>query len=278
MIGRAGAKRLVSFSVAACLLTACGSAVNDSKIGSVDPLLRNVSSAEVADLPVPTLIDQAPVTTSSARAVPKPPLVSRVLFVGDSLMYGAYPSLQYIGAGRNVQTRYVGFTGTGLLSGQGWWLPAISKEVEDFAPQVVVLESCCNYGLDGPLFRTADGMEVQPDSEAMFRAWAKNTAEAAKRAAAGGARVMWALTPDPSWLVTDKYQTRIRRFNDMYRQIGVPLIDWQAALEPDGEFASAIAVDGKVVPVRRDDGLHLTPAGSLVVARATWAAIDDGSM
>jgi len=48
--------------------------------------------------------------------------------------------------------------------------------------------------------------------------------------------------------------------------LGVPLIDWDAALYPDGST-------GGLTYLRNADGLHLTDAGDDVVAAATWAAI-----
>ena len=195
----------------------------------------------------------------------------RVLFVGDSLMFGAYDALDFLVTRAGVEAHYVGFTATGLLSGQGWWLRSIEHEVATFDPDVVVIESCCNYGA-APLF-VRDGKAVVPDSEAMFEAWADNAQRAVTLAGALGAKVYWVVTPDGSVLVTSKFQNRIHRFNAIYFSLGVPMIDWRAALQPDGWYATSVPFQGHLVQVRRDDGMHFTRTGDVIVGVATWKEI-----
>jgi hypothetical protein len=58
---------------------------------------------------------------------------------------------------------------------------------------------------------------------------------------------------------------------------GVELLDWGKVLAPDGAFTWDLAgLDGSPVRVRLEDGVHLTPAGSDLVARATVAHVLDG--
>jgi len=197
----------------------------------------------------------------------------KVLLVGDSLMFQAFDAMTYLLAPHGVEVRYVGFSGTGLLSGQGWWLRDITRTVDAFRPDVVVVEACCNYGDLGPLYRDAHGHAVAPDSEAMYLHWAANARSAAERAGARGAKVFWVVTPDAGYLVTRNIQTRIHRFNAISARLGVARIDWRAALEPAGTFTTSMRTPWGIAVVRKDDTLHLTSDGNAVVAEATVAAI-----
>ena len=52
------------------------------------------------------------------------------------------------------------------------------------------------------------------------------------------------------------------------------LLDWGTVLAPEGTFTWEVPdPDGAPVRVRLEDGVHLTPAGSDLVARATVAHV-----
>ncbi|HEX7132505.1 MAG TPA: SGNH/GDSL hydrolase family protein [Iamia sp.] len=198
----------------------------------------------------------------------------RVLLVGDSLTFGAIPALDEELSAQGVETRYVGFSATGLLSGQGWWNREITAQVEAWHPDVVVIEACCNYANGEPEYVDAAGQTVAADSEQMYTEWAAMAADAVARAGEEGAEVLWVTTPCVvEWEGSGTTATRVAMFNAISAGLGVELVDWAGALCPDGEFASTLEVDGVDVAVRADDGLHLTDAGDAVVAEVTWATI-----
>lgn len=197
----------------------------------------------------------------------------RVLFVGDSLMFGASGLLEQRFAGQEVETRFVGGYGSGLLSGQGWWVREIEHQVNTWHPDVVVIESCCNYGVGEPLFRTPEGATVTSQTEDMYRWWRVQAEAAVEAAGRYGAEVFWVLTPAASEQQWPSYVDRIPKFNEIYRDLGVELIDWHTPLTPDGVFTPTKEIDGKAVRVRDPDGLHLADAGDDLVVRATYDAV-----
>jgi hypothetical protein len=209
--------------------------------------------------------------------------VERVLFVGDSLTFEAASQLEARFRDVGVETRFVGYPGTGLLSGQGWWNRELTHAVETWKPDVVVLQACCNYRTVEPGFELDDGTTIAAGSAAMYDEWEAQARDAVERAGARGAEVFWVTTPAASEQMWPIYQERITRFNEIYASLGVELIDWAGVLTPDGTFASTLPIDGEEVKVRDDDGLHFTAAGNNLVIQETFEAvapalgIDDGS-
>jgi hypothetical protein len=209
--------------------------------------------------------------------------VDRVLFVGDSLTFEAAAQLEARFAEADVELRFIGYPGTGLLSGQGWWNRELTHAVETWKPDVVVLQACCNYKTAEPGYELGDGTTIAPSSAAMYDAWEDQARDAVDRAGARGAEVFWVSTPAASEQLWPVYLERIARFNDIYAGLGVELIDWAGVLTPDGTFAATLPIDGEQVQVRDDDGLHLTVAGNDLVIEETFAAVapalglDDGS-
>ena len=197
----------------------------------------------------------------------------RVLFVGDSMMIGASRQLSARFAKAGVETRFVGYPGTGLLSGQGWWNREVGHAVETWHPDAVVLEACCNYRSGEPGYVLPDGTTIAAGSPAMYEQWKVQANDAVGRAKAHGADVFWVVTPAVSDVLWPAYKERIGRFNQIYEQTGATPIDWREVLTPDDEFHLTLPVDGRNVKVRKDDGLHLTEAGNDLVVAATWDAV-----
>jgi hypothetical protein len=200
----------------------------------------------------------------------------KVLLVGDSLMVGAKDAIASSLATRNATVHFVGKEGTGLLTNQMGWLDFIRSEISTWGPDIVVIESCCNYATGLKYFyRMVDGSHAWPDTSKMFLAWEVAARRAVRVASTRGAKVYWVLTPPAS---TDIYDgliaRRVERFNEIYTRLGVPLIDWGAALTADGSYTPFLKdANGNRVRVRTYDGLHITPAGDTRVARLTIKAI-----
>lgn len=197
----------------------------------------------------------------------------RVLFVGDSMMFGVSALLELKFKGQDIETRFVGGYGSGLLSGQGWWLRELEHQVDTWHPDVVVLEACCNYGVGEPLFRDPEGAVVTSQTDDMYSWWKRQAEAAVDIAGRYGAEVFWVVTPSASEELWPLYVDRIPRFNEIYRGLGVPLIDWRQALTPDGTFTPTKEIDGKAVRVRDPDGLHLAEAGNELVVQLTYDAV-----
>lgn len=196
----------------------------------------------------------------------------RVLLLGDSLLSGAAPELA-VGFGDDVETRFEGAPGTGPLTPQGQWKQSLQDAVNDFNPDVVVIEACCNYDPQQP-HRVYGGAEVEPDSPEMYRQWELAIDDLVSLAGRRGAHVFLVTIPDadPAGLFGG-LNPRIARLNEIYVRLGLPLIDWRAALQPDGGYTATLGAGASNRRIRATDGLHLTDEGDQVVAGATWDAI-----
>lgn len=197
----------------------------------------------------------------------------RVLFVGDSLMFGASSQLEWRFEAAGAETRFVGGYGSGLLSGQGWWVREIDHQVATWKPDVVVIEACCNYGVGEPLFRMPDGTRVTSQTEDMYTWWQRQAEDAAAAAGRYGAEVFWVTTPAASEKLWPSYVDRIERFNEISAQLDVRPIDWRQALTPDGTFVEELDIEGTPTRVRASDGLHLAEAGNELVVEVTYRAL-----
>lgn len=225
--------------------------------------------------PIPTAapVDAAPVDAAPTIADANDDGHRRILFVGDSLIDRATAELDATFAAHRVEAQYRGYTNTGLLTqfpedhGATWWSTQLATALVEVAPDVVVFQSCCNY--DGS-YVGPDTSHLPPDSEAHYERWHLEALMLTEAARATGATVVWILSPsalpgtDVPWPLS-----RIERYNEIYRSLGVAVVDWQAAL---GE-AQPTATER----LRGADGVHLTDAGDRVVVAATWRALTSPS-
>ena len=221
-----------------------------------------VASTSAASTSATTVSAEASSTTTVADE--NDDGAKRVVVVGDSLVVGAGQELIDTFEANDVDYRFIAVGGTGLLTDQGVRLTELQTALEEFHPDVVIIESCCNY--DGT-YTLADGTVVPADSELLWDAWAAQAQRMVSVAEAHAAEVYVVITPRPlndSWFTG--LTNRVAHFNAIYRSLGVSLIDWDAALYPDGSTAG-------LEYLRNADGLHLTDAGDDLVAAATWTAI-----
>lgn len=223
----------------------------------------------------PTTAAPAP-TSTEPGSTPDPGAdgVARVLFVGDSLTFGALGTLKARFENAGAQVRYVGAPGTGILSGGSWWLEEVAGQLTSFAPDVVVVEDCCNYDGGDAGYTLDDGTVVHQNTKEMFAAWRKAAQDAIDLVRGAGATIHWVVTP----AIGDRPEVerdRVDRYNAIVEDLGVPLVDWRSALTPDGTFELEIEIDGTATPVRNDDQIHLLPAGNALVTEVTWDAIAD---
>lgn len=200
---------------------------------------------------------------------------AEVLIFGDSLVFDASAAFESHFGARDVRARFGGFPGTGVLFRNGAMADRLSEKVAEHDPDIVVLQSCCNYNTTGDdRYVLPDGSEVEADSETMYVLWAEASQDWVDRAGAGGAEVFWALSPplDPG---LEALNERVDRLNGIYLGLdGVTLIDWPAAVALNGFTATRTDDSGAEVRVRHPDGIHFTPEGSQLLVEATWNAIE----
>jgi lysophospholipase L1-like esterase len=184
----------------------------------------------------------------------------RVLLVGDSLM--AQPSCELAAAlgSVGVQTHMQAVPGSGLLAGPGWGA-RFDRLLDSVHPDVVVALFVGNY--IGAPATDFSGRAIAADSDLFFAFWQQRAAELSRRARDAGARLYW-VEPPP---LDDG--GRAARLFEGYTRLGDPTLSSGRALAgPGGVRVESIPSCEEGAPLRTPDGVHLTPAGAHVFARA----------
>ncbi|HWW44425.1 MAG TPA: hypothetical protein VN180_05080, partial [Acidimicrobiia bacterium] len=220
----------------------------------------------------------SPATAVSAVAPLAPP--RRVLFLGDSLMQEAFPTMAARLRTQGTDSEVIGGGGQSLMSHHGAWEYALQRAVTAFDPDVVVLESCCgNFKFD-PTWVAPDGTTVPNDTYSFWSEWRRLATQATTIASSRGAVVLWVLGPPThtnGWY--GPIDPRIPLVNETYRAIvacdpSAATVDWTVLGGPGGAFAAALPdASGRLVTIRVVDGFHFTPAGWDLQARVTLPAI-----
>jgi len=228
---------------------------------------------------VPPTTDAPSGTAPAATA----PAVEHVLLVGDSLMSQGYEHQRQRFADAGIATSYAGGPASGPLSPQGDWLEQVRAWVAAEDPDVVVVEACCNYTVEPPeRYVDLDGEVVAPGSDAVLPAWEREIRAVLDAADDGGARVVLVrMAPVQTNGFYGEIEAHVDAVNALYdrlaAELDLELLDWGDVLAPGGTFTWEVpGPDGEPVRVRIDDGVHLTPAGSDLVARATVEHVQRG--
>ncbi len=210
----------------------------------------------------------------------RPASVRTVLLVGDSVMSQAMPELEARFASRDIGVSYAGGPASGPLSPQGEWARQVDAWVAGSDPDVVVIEACCNYTYEPPTRYVSPTLgPVAPNSPQALVVWELEMRDLVRRAGAGGARVFIVRFPP---VQTNGYygpiEVHVAAVNAIYDRMiadtpSLRLIDWSATLAPRGFTWELPDSSGNPVQVRLEDGVHLTPAGSRLVADTTLAAV-----
>ncbi len=205
------------------------------------------------------------------------PNVDRVLLVGDSVMGQAYEVFRGIFDDQGILTGYAGGPSTGPLQPQGDWARQIDNWVARFDPDVVVMEACCDYtqATDG-VYTDPAGNEVLPATDAVYPNWDREVRDLIRRAQAGGAQVIWVLSPP---VQTNGFygplEEHVERLNEMYRDLPVPLLDWSEVVAPEGTYTETVpGPGGRSIDVRLEDGVHMTEAANRLLAALTLERVE----
>jgi hypothetical protein len=222
----------------------------------------------------------APTTIATPTHSPAVPPLRRVLFLGDSLMHQALPTVAARLRNLGVDVQAVGGPGVSLMTNHARVLFDLQRAVAADDPDVVVLESCCGLLATDGAWLDPGGWPVPRASAALDRDWRDLAAQAVALARARGAVVLWVLGPP---LHTNGWygpiDGQVATVNQMYSALiactpGAGAVDWRVLSGPGGQFASALPdAAGHLVTIRTNDGFHFTPAGWDAQARLTIAAI-----
>jgi len=205
------------------------------------------------------------------------PNVDRVLLVGDSVMGQAYEVFRGVFEDEGIVTGYAGGPSTGPLQPQGDWARQIDDWVNRFDPDVVVMEACCDYTqATDEVYVDPAGNEVLPATDAVYPNWDREVRDLIRRAQAGGAHVIWVLSPP---VQTNGFygplEQHVERLNQMYRNLPVPLLDWSQVIAPDGTYTETVpGPGGEPLDVRLDDGVHMTEAANRLLAALTLQQVE----
>jgi hypothetical protein len=203
-----------------------------------------------------------------------------VLFLGDSLVFQAFPTLAARLHAQGIDAKAAGGPGQSLMTNGAAWLGRLQAEIASFNPDVVVLESCCGQMATDAKWLGPDGREVPRGSVALYAEWARLARQATAIAGSRGAVVSWILGPP---LHTNGWygpiDGQVPQVNRIYESLvsctaGAGAVDWRLVAGPDGNFAGSLPdVTGHMVRVRTSDGFHFTPAGWDLLAHLTLAEI-----
>ncbi len=115
-----------------------------------------------------------------------------------------------------------------------------------------------------------------PATDAVYPNWDREVRDLIRRAQAGGAQVIWVLSPP---VQTNGFygplEQHVERLNQMYRNLPVPLLDWSQVIAPDGTYTETVAgPGGEPLDVRLDDGVHMTEAANRLLAALTLSQVE----
>jgi hypothetical protein len=201
--------------------------------------------------------------------------------MGDSLLHQALDVMTTEFGTQGTEVRAIGAPAQTLLTRQAEWMVGLRKALDEFKPDVVVLESCCgHYDARDPYVEKGVGLTV--DSAELWAAWERTVDQAIRLARAHSSAVLWALAPASKTNgLYGPIEDRIARANGVvlrmtqrYPDLG--LVDWGILTGPAGEFEKALPdTTGRMVEVRAADGFHFANAGQQVIAETTRDAVND---
>jgi hypothetical protein len=278
-----GARRSVSLAVLgpvaalsdALRLSAVTDAVEEA-LGRDDPELPGVGVVEPPE-PIPTVPgDDAegpnqgdPKPTGPIR-VPTGTKKLRVVVVGDSLAAGLGTYLERVMKPSLVRVSRQGQISTGLARPDYFDWPATMQEIVDrFKPDLVLVMIGKN---DTQSLRTPGGrVETEIATFGWPDAYAERVRDFMSIATSGGARVVWVGLP----VIRDEARWEIiRRQNEVFEEAAraepdVSYLDtWDLYSTPSGGYTAYLHQGNDVIEIRASDGLHFTPTGYELLARA----------
>jgi hypothetical protein len=198
----------------------------------------------------------------------------KVLLIGDSLMQSAGAAATGDLQRQGFQVQVAAYFGTGLLDTKFDWLGRMRQLVAQYQPDIVVVEFVGNYGLFGTRPGIAD---MTPQ---FYAAWAAAAQQATDILSSNHAQVYWVLGPP---MAKPAMEAKLRTLDEVYQGLRAPSSPARRPLFVDevkpfsdaqgGYLPSVVGPDGKPIPLRQSDGLHLTPAGTQRFADAITATV-----
>jgi hypothetical protein len=208
---------------------------------------------------------------------PRTPTVAaplKVWLAGDSMIGALADAFLAHVAGSPVVTASDNVQiGTGLARPDVYdWLGAIARQMQQAAPNVVVL----TFGANDDQDMVAGGHYLVRATPAWQAEYARRVALVMSEVATAGRLLVWVEVPPvarPRLQQTDQIVDGILRTQAVAHP-GTVLVDPGPVVAPGGTFTAYLSDgSGQPVQVRSSDGVHLTPAGAGRVLPLVLAAI-----
>ena len=198
-----------------------------------------------------------------------------VFFAGDSMMEGVAPHIAQWLKKQGVRSTNRSIKSTGLTNPNAKtrdWPAEVENALRNARTKLVVVF----LGPNDPWDMRVPGSKrflryASPEWEAEYRSRIRRILDAAE---SKGARVIWMGMPPMRKATLNEqmvYLDGVMRSEVGTRAIYVPTRPLLSS--PKGGYADRVTVDGRVIGVRAKDGVHFTPAGQRLLARAVQAHI-----
>jgi uncharacterized protein len=196
----------------------------------------------------------------------------RLWIGGDSLAGSLGPSLGELAGGSGVVQPVVDVReGSGLLSPEFLDWPKQGREdMFTYNPEVTVIIVGAN---DAKTLQ--EGAERDPDWRERYSTLVE---EMLTVLGGDGRRVYWVGAPV---MAEAEYSVRVKAVNEVFQEVAAkhPEVTYVDAFSvfsaPDGNYAPSLPVPGRnITRVRGADGIHFTPAGGDLLARAVFDQLD----
>lgn len=243
------------------------------RTGALESLARDVLDGPfTGPPPAPTAsLDLSGAVDGAASATTTP---LRVFFAGDSLSAGPSWALwedEVRDRAVSVSAEYQ--VGTGLVRPDYWnWYEHLAGVMAALDPPAVVFMSGGNDAQD----IVVGGRDYPTWSPMWGRVYRQRVGALMSLLAARGRTVLWCGMPpmaDPALSRAMAREDLIFR-QEANRHPGVAYVDtWGLLQGAGGGFSPSLRLNGKTVPVRLADGVHLNVTGSYLVARAILAGL-----
>jgi len=251
------------------VFSAVGKNPNAAPGGTLGPL-PSVSVAPTPSQPPPTKTDAIRMPTQQDKL--------RIVVVGDSLAEGLGFYLSDVTAPGLTRVSSQGRQSTGLSRPDYFNWPAAMHQIMDvFHPDLVIVMIGEN---DNQSLQTPGGkLQTQIGTAAWPPGYEGRVRQMARIAINAGAHVVWVGLPTVSnwrrWEV-------IQRQNGIFARVAqstpnMAYVDtWDRFMGPGNKYSPYLHQNGHVQLVRETDGVHFTPGGYQMIARAALrAAIQD---
>ncbi|MBR2156807.1 MAG: DUF459 domain-containing protein, partial [Campylobacter sp.] len=189
-----------------------------------------------------------------------------VIFVGDSVMEYVARAAKQIFPKSNLRAFDLSKHSTGLLTKKyhdfNKEIKKTMREVGGVKLVVVLLGANDVWG------KRIDGSNREFYSEQWINFYKNNIDEIYETASLGGAQVLWLSLP---CMKKKSFDSKIRKLNKIYKEentkFGGIFMRTDDYICKNGEYISHLNLGNKTIKLRQDDEIHITKAGSMLIAK-----------